>query len=205
MADTSNKKFWERTAKLYTYFQEKGNEELYKTIYEKIKPFFNKEQCVLELACGTGQLTRLLSDETNSWTVTDFSEKMVYETEKRLKNQNVIYEVQDATALGYKNDVFDVVLIANALHIMPNPNKALDEIRRVMKTDGLLIAPTFVYDGKVNKIRLWFMEKAGFKTFNKWKSEDYIKFIDDNGFKIKEKFLVKGKLLSECVLVCEEK
>lgn len=48
MADKSNKKFWERTAKLYTYFQEKGNEELYKTIYEKIKPFFNKEQCVLE-------------------------------------------------------------------------------------------------------------------------------------------------------------
>lgn len=202
MADKSNKKFWQRIAKLYTYFQEKGNEELYKTIYENIKPFFNKEQCVLELACGTGQLTRLLSDETDSWTATDFSEKMVYETEKRLNNQNVIYEVQDATALGYKDDVFDVVLIANALHIMPNPNKALDEIRRVMKTDGLLIAPTFVYDGKVNKIRLWFMEKAGFKTFNKWKSEDYINFIEDNGFKIKEKYLVQGKLLSECVLVC---
>ncbi|RGD74455.1 class I SAM-dependent methyltransferase [Anaerofustis stercorihominis] len=202
MADKSNKKFWEKTAKLYTYFQEKGNEELYKTIYEKIKPFFNKEQRVLELACGTGQLTRLLSDETDSWTATDFSEKMVYETEKRLNNQNVIYEVQDATALGYKNDVFDVVLIANALHIMPNPNKALDKIKRVLKTDGLLIAPTFVYDGKVNKIRLWFMEKAGFKTFNKWKSEDYINFIEDNGFKIKEKYLVQGKLLSECVLVC---
>ncbi|WP_411328528.1 class I SAM-dependent methyltransferase [Anaerofustis stercorihominis] len=185
MADKSNKKFWERTAKLYTYFQEKGNEELYKTIYEKIKPFFYKEQRVLELACGTGQLTRLLSDETDSWTATDFSEKMVFETEKRLNNQNVIYEVQDATALGYKDDVFDVVLIANALHIMPNPNKALDEIKRVLKTDGLLIAPTFVYDGKVNKIRLWFMEKAGFKTFHKWKSEDYMNFIEDNGFKIK--------------------
>ncbi|WP_302826659.1 class I SAM-dependent methyltransferase [Anaerofustis stercorihominis] len=204
MADKSNKKFWERTAKLYTYFQEKGNEELYKTIYEKIKPFFNKEQCVLELACGTGQLTRLLSDETDSWTATDFSEKMVYETEKRLNNQNVIYEVQDATALGYKDDVFDVVLIANALHIMPNPNKALDEIKRVLKTDGLLIAPTFVYDGKVNKIRLWFMEKAGFKTFHKWKSQEYMNFIEDNGFKIKEKYLVQGKLLSECVLVCEK-
>lgn len=204
MADKSNKKFWERTAKLYTYFQEKGNEELYKTIYEKIKPFFNKEQCVLELACGTGQLTRLLSDETDSWTATDFSEKMVYETEKRLNHQNVIYEVQDATDLGYKNDVYDVVLIANALHIMPNPNKALGEIKRVLKPCGLLIAPTFVYDGKVNKIRLWFMEKAGFKTFHKWKSQEYMNFIEDNGFKIKEKYLVQGKLLLECVLVCEK-
>ncbi|MCR2033551.1 class I SAM-dependent methyltransferase [Anaerofustis stercorihominis] len=205
MADKSNKKFWERTAKLYTSFQEKGNEGLYNTLCEKIRPLLSKEQSVLELACGTGQLTRLLADEADSWTATDFSEKMLYETEKRLNNKNITYEVQDATSLSYKNDVFDVVLIANALHIMPNPNKALDEIKRVLKKDGLLIAPTFVYDGKVDKIRLWFMEKAGFKTFHKWKSREYMNFIEDNGFKIKEKYLLQGKLLSECVLVCKEK
>jgi ubiquinone/menaquinone biosynthesis C-methylase UbiE len=30
---------------------------------------------------------------------------------------------------------------------MPNPKKALAEIRRVLKTNGLLFAPTFIHAG----------------------------------------------------------
>ncbi|MFQ9418242.1 MAG: class I SAM-dependent methyltransferase [Lachnospiraceae bacterium] len=46
---------------------------------------------------------------------------------------NLIFEVADATDLPYENHSFDVVLIANALHIMPEPEKALKEIERVLK------------------------------------------------------------------------
>lgn len=35
-------------------------------------------------------------------------------------------------------------MIANALHIMPEPEKALGEIYRVLKDGGYLFAPTFV-------------------------------------------------------------
>lgn len=40
---------------------------------------------------------------------------------------------------------FDVVVIANALHIMPAPDPAMKEIYRVLKKGGILFAPTFVY------------------------------------------------------------
>ena len=54
--------------------------------------------------------------------------------------------IQDATKLTYESENFDVVVIANALHIMPNPDLALWEIHRVLKKDGILFAPTFVYE-----------------------------------------------------------
>lgn len=46
--------------------------------------------------------------------------------------------------MSYISDYFEVVVISNALHIMPEPQKALKEIDRVLKENGLLIAPTFI-------------------------------------------------------------
>ena len=50
----------------------------------------------------------------------------------------------DATALPYADDSFDAVLIANALHVMPEPEKALREIDRALRLGGILIAPNSV-------------------------------------------------------------
>ena len=46
------------------------------------------------------------------------------------------FSVEDATSLPYADETFDAVLIANALHIMPRPEKALAEIYRVLKFPG---------------------------------------------------------------------
>ncbi|WP_249030103.1 class I SAM-dependent methyltransferase [Tannockella kyphosi] len=172
MKDNSNKKFWERIAKLYTAFQEKGNKDLYVSLCQKIKPQINENQEVLELACGTGQLTVFLANSSKHWIATDFSTKMVLEAKKRFNTKKVSYEIQDATKLSYEDHMFDVVLIANALHIMPQPDEALKEIRRVLKPNGILIAPTFVYEAEINKVRLLVMEKIGFKTFYQWTSKE---------------------------------
>ena len=205
MREDANKQFWERIAKGYTLFQEKGNKKFYDTLCDKIKPLLNEKQSVLELACGTGQLTGLLANTTKEWRATDFSKKMVAEAEKRFKTQKVIYEVQDATHLAYEDHVFDVVLIANALHIMPKPDEALKEIKRVLKEDGLMIAPTFVHEGKVNKLRLGVMEKVGFRTFYQWTDEAYSAFVASQGFEVMRHELIDGGLLPECILVCRQK
>lgn len=41
-------------------------------------------------------------------------------------------------------------MIANALHIMPKPDEALKEIKRVLKLEGIFIAPTFVKEDMMN-------------------------------------------------------
>lgn len=110
-------------------------------------------------------------------------------------------EKQDATNLTYQDATFDVVVIANALHIMPDSDTALKEMHRVLKKDGILFAPTFVYEKGYSKLLIWIMEKAGFKTYHKWTRAEYTKYVSQRGFCVAEVALIKGKPLFECVLV----
>lgn len=208
----NNKKFWEKVARLYTPIQEKSNKEIYKIVIDHCEKYFTGSERVLELACGTGQFTFYLCHKVKCWEATDFSEKMVAETEKRSESVlkelgNIDYKsklkfsVKDATNLPYEDNTFDIVLIANALHIMPDPERALSEIRRVLSPSGFLIAPTFVYDGKVNRLRLFIMNIAGFKTFHKWKLSDFENFLKSEEFFINESELIKGTPLSEGFVV----
>lgn len=200
----TNKKFWEKYAKLYKYVIEKTNQKLYKNICKEIIPKLNKDQKVLELACGSGQLTDVLASKVNTWIATDFSPNMVNETSKRVKLQNVTFEVCDATKTNYPDNSFDVIIISNALHIMPNPDKALKEIKRILKEDGIVIAPTFVFEGKINKPLLYIAEKLGHKVFYKWDSNAYSNFVKQNGFTVIDKKVIPGNLQPACVLTLKK-
>ena len=204
MKQNDNKQFWERVAKLYTPLQEKGNKELYQQAIEYIKEHLSKDMNVLEIASGTGQFTFPLCDCVAQYEATDFSKKMINES-KKIRSKGITYSVQDATQLTYNDNHFDAVIIANALHIMPNPSKALNEIYRVLKNDGIVIAPTFIYEGKMNKFRLWIMEKAGFKTFHKWTKQSYTTFIQQHHFEIIKSTVLNGNLLPECIVIARRK
>lgn len=213
----NNKKFWEKVAKLYTPLQEKSNKEIYGVVIKQCEKYLTGEQRVLELACGTGQFTFDLCSKAKSWEATDFSEKMVEETKKRsetvLSNKpnkvteqgdakaSLTFSVQDATNLTYNDSTFDIVLIANALHIMPEPEKALSEIKRVLSPTGILIAPTFVYEGKINKFRMFIINLAGFKTYHKWNKSQFESFLESAGMNIKESEMISGRPLPECFVV----
>lgn len=201
-----NENFWQKSAKIYTAFMARNN-VAYGSICESLEKYIDGEKEVLELACGTGQITFLMTGKSASWIATDYSENMVKEAEKRRiqeEDSKTIFEVQDATKLTYENEKFDVVVIANALHIMPEPDDALKEIYRVLKKDGILFAPTFVYEKGYFKPLIWIMERAGFKTYHKWTRMEYVKYVSQKGFRVIGDTLVEGKPLSECVLVAEK-
>ena len=94
MIDKSNKKFWDKFAKLYAPFMKK-DKEIYDKICEYISHHLNKNMNVLELACGSGQFSFSLSKHTKSWISTDFSEQMILEARKRGEAKNLIFEVAD--------------------------------------------------------------------------------------------------------------
>ena len=201
--DAANKNFWERFAGAYTGFM-KRNETSYQKLCEILNDYLFEDMDVLELACGTGQLTFLLADKVKTWEATDFSEQMIAEAEKRNGKENVHFQQMDATQIAYEDETFDVAVIANALHIMPNPDAALREIRRVLKPNGILFAPTFVYEEGYSKILIWFMEKAGFRTFHKWKAAELAAYVCERGFTEEKCELLAGKPLKECVLLCKK-
>ena len=195
-----NKEFWQRTAKSYGSFM-KHSWKLYDTICERIRPGLTREMNVLELACGSGQLSFRLAGRVRLWEATDFSENMIVEARKKPCSSRLHFSVQDATALLYAPDSFDAVVISNALHIMPYPELALAEIKRVLKPGGILYAPTFVHGrGAGFRLRAWLLTLAGFKVYFKWTAEGFERFISEHNFQIRQTALLGGSLAPLCYL-----
>ncbi len=204
MKDRTNKRFWQRMAKLYAPLMKSAG-PLYDAIRDRLKPYLTQEMNVLELACGTGQLTFRLAESAGRWEATDFSERMIAEVIKCPHLQNVRFAVRDATNLPYPDASFDAALIANALHIMPGPDMALHEIRRVLKPGGILMAPTFIWGTDARQqFSAWIMERTGFRVFHRWSEEEFARFVEQNGFTVAERMVMGGSIRPLCCLVARK-
>lgn len=199
-----NRRFWDRSARFYTAVQERLNGAVYRRAIEIIRPWLGRDDDVVELACGTGQFTVALSGMVKSWLATDYSQPMVDRASRRLDGlRNVTTEVLDATDIGMTDNSVDVVFIANALHIVPQPDKILSEIHRVLKHDGILIAPTFIKASRESALmRLY--KLSGFRVFSAWDKEGFEVQIASSGFNIKHSEVVDGRFLPECVIIASK-
>ncbi len=184
---------WNIFAPVYE-FAMRSQKNIYDYMYGRIGEVARGKD-VLELATGPGMIARHIAPHANHVVATDFAPKMI-ETARKAKNpENVRFEVADATSLRFMDKSFDVVVIANALHIIPNPEKALAEIRRVLKDDGVLIAPNFIFpvDGKRN---LWqkFLSLVGVRFAHEWTEEEFKSFLKTNGWTIEMSIVLKGRI-----------
>ena len=101
---------------------------------------------VLELAAGTGLVTTRAAPGVGRYVATDTSEAMLELLAGRMgPSPNLEVSVADATDLAYADQTFDAVIVANLLHLLPDPNRALAEAARVLKPGGRLVAPTFCH------------------------------------------------------------
>ena len=184
----------------------KNNKKMYEAICREVEPILNRKMTVLELACGTGQLSFPLAPKTAHWEATDFSEQMIAEAKKKSASKKLYFSVQDATNLPYTDNSFDAVMIANALHIMPEPEKALREIHRVLKDQGYLFAPTFVQlPDKKTGIRMKFLKLTGFKTYHKWDAGELISIISEKGFSIQKHSLIEVGFQPLCNVIAQKR
>ncbi|MCO7108718.1 class I SAM-dependent methyltransferase [Gemmiger formicilis] len=128
---------------------------------------------------------------------TDASVEMIAEAKRDNQSAKLHFSVQDMFRLPYAGKSFDVVIVSNALHIVPQPEKALAEIHRVLKDDGVLIAPTFSHAGNSfsGKVRAFFMKLAGFPLHSKWTSEEYLRFLRQNGWAVRKSVVLKASFL----------
>ena len=184
---------WDIFAPVYELTM-RSQKSIYDYLYRRIGEVA-KGKDVLELATGPGMIARHIAPLASHVVATDFAPKMI-ETARKAKNpENVRFEVADATSLRFMDESFDVVVIANALHIIPNPEKALAEIRRVLKDDGVLIAPNFIFreGGKRN---LWqkFLSLVGVRFAHEWSENEYRSFLNANGWTIEMSIVLKGRI-----------
>ena len=194
MKEKDNKGFWNRWAKRYD-FAMSGDGRTYAQIVSRMKKVLSKDMAVLELACGTGLLSVRIAGSVKLLEATDFSEEMIRQAKAKAHSSRLHFSVQDATNLPYTPGTFDAVVISNALHIMPEPEKALAEIRRVLKQDGILFAPTFTAaESLLGRTRIHIMELSGFRVFHRWTPQEYLRFLQDNGFAVTDREVLGGVL-----------
>ena len=197
-----HKDFWDKNAGRYDRFMQKDR-AAYDEMYALIRPVV-KAKTVLELATGTGLIAKHIVNAAAHIEVTDASEEMITEAKRNNRSAKLHFSVQDMFRLPYADKSFDVVIVSNALHIVPQPEKALAEIRRVLKDDGVLIAPTFTHaeNSFSGKVRAFFMKLAGFPLNSRWSSADYLAFLRQNGWTVRKSAVLKASFpltYAECV------
>ena len=196
------KTFWDRTAKIYDRFMRK-DAAAYERLYELLRPVV-RHRTVLELAAGTGLIAKNIVNSAAHIEATDASPEMIAEAKRDNRSAKLHFSVQDMFRLPYADGSFDVVIVANALHIVPEPKKALSEIRRVLKDDGVLVAPTFTHADNAffGKVKAFFMKLAGFPLHSKWTSREYLAFLRENGWTVRESAVLTASFpltYAECV------
>ena len=197
-----HKNFWDKNAGRYDRFMRKDR-AAYEKMYELIRPVV-KGKTVLELATGTGLIAKNIMNTAAHIEATDASAEMVAVAKRDTRSAKLHFSVQDMFRLPYAEESFDVVIVSNALHIVPQPEKALAEIRRVLKDNGVLIAPTFTHSENSfsGKVRAFFMKLAGFPLHSRWTSEEYLAFLRQNGWTVQKSVVLKASFpltYTECV------
>ena len=166
---------------------------------------------VLELGCGTGVYTGLLAARADSVLATDISPEMVKVTTGKYKNLgNVNVERADCFDLTCSDETFDTVFMANLLHIVPEPEKIVAGVRRVLKRGGRIIISSLTVHG------MKFSHKVGmgFRYLKTWGKppkggsvltvENVTEMMEKGGFKVRCGRLI-GDRSKSVFLIAERK
>ena len=197
-----HKNFWDRNAGRYDRFMRKDR-AAYETMYGLIRPVV-KGKTVLELATGTGLISKNIVNAAAHIEASDTSAEMIREAKRRNHSAKLHFSVQDMFCLPYADESFEVVIVSNALHIVPQPEKALAEIHRVLRDDGVLIAPTFTHaeNSFFGNSKAFLLKLAGFPLYSRWTSGEYLCFLQQNGWTVRKSDVLKASFpltYVECV------
>ena len=197
-----NKKIWDLYAPIYEIAM-RSDQKIYQFMYDRIPEMIRGKE-VLEIATGPGLLAKHVAPAAKRMTATDYSDGMIAEARKGEYPENLTFETADAAALPYEDRYFDAVLISNALHVMPEPEKALKEIDRVLRDDGILIAPNYVEHKAGFGSRVWsgILTLAGIRFEHQWSGPEYLDCLESHGWQVtfhKEMAARISLMYTECV------
>ncbi|HEY5933522.1 MAG TPA: class I SAM-dependent methyltransferase [Kofleriaceae bacterium] len=100
-------------------------------------------QRVLEIAAGTGRVTRHLAAKVDELVVTDLNEAMLAIARASLPDPKLEWRVADMQALPFVDDSFDVVVGQFGLMFAPDKAAAIRELRRVVRPGGVVLLSTW--------------------------------------------------------------
>ncbi|WP_191561030.1 class I SAM-dependent methyltransferase [Metabacillus idriensis] len=134
----AEKKWDERAA-----FWNKGSKEMWDSgSRSSIVPFFSKyvnpEAEVIDIGCGDGYGSYLLTREGMNVTGVDLSPEMIKLAKKHEKPDKLEFIQANMLDLPFADEKADALLTINCIEWTEDPLAALNELKRVVKNDGYL-------------------------------------------------------------------
>ncbi len=187
---------WDKLSPFYDFFENVYNGKCYRGIAEKIKEYVTEDDIVLECACGTGLLTLPMAQKCKKLIATDYSVGMLRQTKKKVaKYSNTKVRKVSILELPYKDGKFDVVVAANVIHLLDEPDKAISELKRVCKPNGKIILPTYINNEKMNSIfAAKLLSVLGVKFKRQFSLASYKQFITSHNITWVEYSVVEGRM-----------
>jgi SAM-dependent methyltransferase len=109
----------------------------------------------IDVCCGSGMVTEAIVERRAPAGVVGVdasAEQIKFACEHRA-HSSVTFQIADATALPFADSRFDVAVCGLGLNYVPNPGRALEEFRRVIRTDGTVGVYVWDYAQGVRFVR----------------------------------------------------
>jgi ubiquinone/menaquinone biosynthesis C-methylase UbiE len=179
--------YWNNDAADYDH-RSKKSYTAYQKIINLIKKDITNEMNILDIGTGTGEIPINICDNVKNIEAIDFSTKMIQIAKNKSEKRgikNIKCQVQDSNNLNYKNDSFDVIIIMNLLHIVPNPENVLNEAKRLIKNKGKIIIATYLHNQNIkSRLISYIMKKKGHPIVTKFNCNTIFDFIEICNLKI---------------------
>ena len=167
-----------------TYDTDKNGEHartLYPHITDRLSDIpFNT---VLDVGCGTGEILNTIKNRFPAVSLygIDISEEMLEKSKEKLLNTAEL-SLGDAELLPYENDYFDLLICSDSFHHYPNPQKAIEEFYRVLKTDGHLLMADFWKPFPVRQLMNVFIPFSNEGDVKVYSKNEIVRFLKHVGF-----------------------
>lgn len=110
--------------------------------FEGCKLITNND-CVLDLACGNGFGTHLISQATKGQVIgADIDDVSVLDCQTKFQKSNLRYQVEDGTNLTFEANSFDMIFSFETIEHTTKYKEMVSEFRRCLKDSGTLILST---------------------------------------------------------------
>ncbi len=174
----------------YSNIREKNRQARYYKDYwirSILSLFDKKHKKILDYGCGTGILYPYIKAKFNSsYTGIDISKDMLELAKNKFPRIKLVQ--MDGEALKFKPNSFDAVIVFGSLHHVPDPKKAIMEIRKVLSSKGSLLISEPTSNKLIAAIRKQFYKsKKHFGPSHKsFLHNELILLVKEHGFKIKK-------------------
>ena len=132
---------------------------------------------ILDVGTGTGSLASALETTMTSSEIVgiDPSEGFINYAKKNAKSGRARFEVGDAQALRFPDASFDQTMALLVMNFVPDHNKAIGEMRRVTRPQGVVSACVWDYNAGMQMLRFFWDEAVALDPAIEAKDERHMK------------------------------